>query len=79
MWFLLFLGLCCFGGWWLLRPKAVNPYIEEHKARQLNDDLYEDYIKWMDKKGHGLPIDKLKRQEEIDFKKDMKDFFGGKG
>lgn len=55
------------------KPPLENPYIEEHKMRMFNDMMYEDYIKWMDKNGHGLPVDKIKTPEEIRFEQEMKD------
>lgn len=46
-----------------------NPYVKEHENRVLNDSYYEDYLKWLDEKGGGLPIDKIKSKEEKEFLK----------
>ncbi|WP_299153062.1 hypothetical protein [uncultured Christiangramia sp.] len=48
-----------------------NPYIQAHKMRQNNDQMYEEYLNWMDRTGGGLPIDKIKTPEERRFEKQM--------
>jgi len=35
-----------------------NPYIIEQKARMKNDRNFEEYQKWMRKKGDGFPLEK---------------------
>ena len=52
-------------------PKKVNPYIQAHEIRQINDANYEDYIKWLDKNNHALPIDKIKTAEELEFERKL--------
>lgn len=41
-----------------------NPYIAEQKARMWNNKKYEEYEKWMRKKGEGIPIEKVITQDE---------------
>lgn len=53
------------------KPVHTNPYIRAHKLRNENDQLYEDYLSWMDKNNKGLPIDKKKTKEELDFEKQL--------
>ena len=50
-----------------------NPYIEAHKRRLINDAWYEDYLKWMDHNGGGMPMDKVKTPEEQQFEKKYND------
>lgn len=44
--------------------KPINPYIEAQKTIMENDKNYEDYLKWMDEKGSGVPLNKLMTEEE---------------
>ncbi|MHC0442316.1 hypothetical protein [Flavobacterium sp. 3-210] len=41
-----------------------NPYIIEQKARMKNDLNFEEYQKWMRKKGDGFPIQKVMTSDE---------------
>lgn len=41
-----------------------NPYIQMHEIKDLNDTNYDDYLKWLDKKGHGVPIPKINTPED---------------
>jgi hypothetical protein len=43
-----------------------NPYIAEQKARMWNTRMYEEYEKWMRKKGEGIPIEKIVTQDEYE-------------
>lgn len=47
------------------KPTISNPYIEAHKYKLRNDKMYDDYIDWLDKKGEGVPIPKIKSPEDI--------------
>ena len=57
----------------LTKPKAPtppdNPYITNHKYRQLNDKWYDEYLDWLDKTGGDLPIKKELTQEEWEFER----------
>lgn len=44
--------------------ESKNPYIVEQKARMWNDRMYEEYEKWMRKKGDGIPIEKIVTRDE---------------
>lgn len=48
---------------------SKNPYILHHKVVDHNEKNYDDYLKWLDKKGGGLPVDKIKTAEEKNFEK----------
>ena len=41
-----------------------NPYIAAHKAKMLNDKNYEEYLDWMAKHGHGVPVPKAMTRED---------------
>ncbi len=69
--------------WWklcmffyrLISPKKAvisNPYIEAHKAKIRNDKWYDEYIFWMEKNGHGVPIQQIKSPEDIEAEKKIK-------
>jgi hypothetical protein len=49
-----------------------NPYILNHKYRQLNDRNYEAYLKWLDKTKGELPIKKELSEEELKFEQEIK-------
>jgi hypothetical protein len=48
----------------MIAKKKVNPYIEAQKNIEANNKNYEDYLLWMDKKGSGVPLEKIKTIEE---------------
>ncbi|PHQ27706.1 hypothetical protein, partial [Leeuwenhoekiella nanhaiensis] len=52
----------------LFLPKE-NPYIKIHQAKIKNDKTYSEYLKWLDKNGGDIPIDKELTKEEISFQK----------
>lgn len=47
--------------------KSDNPYVQAHLMRRNNDQMYEEYIDWLDKTGGDLPIDKIRSREEERF------------
>ena len=49
-----------------------NPYIEAQRRRDQNDRWYDEYISWMDHNGGGMPINKVKTPEEMEFEKKYK-------
>jgi FtsZ-interacting cell division protein ZipA len=46
------------------RKRNSNLYIQTEKLKIKNDRDYEAYLKWMDKQGNGVPMEKLKTREE---------------
>jgi len=52
-----------------------NPYIEAHLIRRRNDNDYEEYLKWLDDNGGGLPINKILTREEWEFKQQLDNAF----
>ena len=54
------------------KKKESNPYIMYHEMRSLNDQHYEDYLKWMDKHNKGLPVEKILTKEEWEFEQQLK-------
>lgn len=51
-----------------------NPYIIEQKARMYNDQQYEDYLKWMRKKGEGMIIEKVMTKDEFEANEKIKKY-----
>lgn len=41
-----------------------NPYIKYHKSKIKNDNDYQDYLKWLEKEGSGVPVDKVVTPED---------------
>ena len=54
------------------RSKEKNPYIQYHKFKNQNDQNYDDYLKWLEKEGHGVPIDKIVSREDFEAEKKIK-------
>lgn len=54
-----------------LEGKNNNPYINSHLQRRKNDANYERYLDWLNRTGGGLPIDKVKFEEEIKFERKL--------
>ncbi len=46
------------------KPKTRNPYIQMHQIKDKNDQNYDEYLKWLDKKGYGVPVPKIQTPEE---------------
>lgn len=46
------------------QAKEKNPYIQYHKFKNQNDQNYDDYLKWLEKEGHGVPINKVVSKED---------------
>ena len=51
--------------------KNSNPYITAHKVKFKNDKDYDNYLRWLNKKGGDMPIDKLKSIQELQFEKQL--------
>lgn len=51
--------------------KSDNPYIVQHRMRNHNDKMYDEYIEWMSKHHPGIPVDKYKFPEEHAFDKEI--------
>lgn len=45
--------------------REENPYIRYHKFKNRNDENYDEYLEWLEKEGHGVPIDKVKMPEDV--------------
>lgn len=54
------------------KPNLENPYISEHLARRINERSYEEYLKWLDEEGIGLPIDEILTRKEWEFQQKLK-------
>lgn len=48
----------------LISKRKTNPYISAQKEIIKNDKDYYDYLRWMSKKGSGVPLEKMKTIEE---------------
>lgn len=48
------------------KPKEkLNPYIEYHKMKMVNDENYEEYLEWTkNKEVYGTPLEKFEAPEE---------------
>ncbi|WP_445454104.1 hypothetical protein [Flavobacterium sp. 25HG05S-40] len=46
------------------RRMNSNPYINAEKLKIKNEKDYKKYLKWMDKKGNGVPMPMVKAREE---------------
>jgi hypothetical protein len=48
------------------KPKEkLNPYIEYHKMKMVNDDNYEEYLEWTkNKEVYGTPLEKVEAPDE---------------
>ena len=44
-----------------------NTYITSHRIKMANDEMYDQYLEWLDKNGGDLPFEKWKTQEEKQF------------
>ena len=44
-----------------------NPYIKAHLSKKKGDTTYQEYLKWLDKNGGDMPLEKLKTKEELEF------------
>lgn len=54
-----------------------NKYIRLHQARIKNKKQYRQYLRWMSKHGHELPIDEVKSRAEIEFENELNDLMKG--
>lgn len=80
--FIIALGILACYGWVKLvmylfwpKKKTANPYIEAHRQKMLNDQNYDDYIKWLDKNGGGIPFSKVETKEEKEADQAIKKLF----
>ena len=51
--------------------KGKNRYIQKHKARIKNDADYQEYLRWMEKRRHDLPLDKVESMREREFEVEL--------
>ena len=47
--------------------KRDNPYIQAHRIKMMNDDMYQEYLEWLDRSGGDMPFEKWKTREEQAF------------
>lgn len=50
--------------WEELQKQNENPYIKYQKFKSKNDENYEEYLKWLEKEGDGVPIEKFTSPED---------------
>lgn len=53
------------------KKKHINPYIAIHKNKWQNERDYEEYIKWLDKKGGDLPLKEVKMNDDLEVLKQV--------
>lgn len=58
--------LFVFFGWLLFGDKTENPYIKTHKRKWKNELHYQEYLKWLDKRGGDLPLMEVKFKEDVE-------------
>lgn len=52
-----------------------NPYIEAQKFKDVNDELYKNYIDWLDKNGGDVPFEKVKFNQDVSADKKIEKLF----
>ena len=52
-----------------------NPYIDYHKSKMKNDKDYDEYLKWLDKNGNGVPVEKQLTPEDKKAENKIKKLF----
>ena len=59
---------------WEERQKQnENPYIKYQKFKSKNDENYDEYLRWMEKHGDGVPVEKFTTPEDAKAEKKYKD------
>ena len=53
--------------------KDDNLYVVAHRQKMKNDDMYQEYLEWLDKNGGDIPLEKWKTAEERQFEKKFQD------
>lgn len=51
---------------WLIFGDRENPYIKTHKRKWKNEVHYQEYLKWLDKKGGDMPLKEVKFKEDVE-------------
>lgn len=63
-------------GFWIFgkpqRREQFNPYIKAHKRKWKAEKKYQDYLKWLDKKGGDVPIAEVKHKADAEAQKEIK-------
>jgi hypothetical protein len=57
------------------KRKSTNAYINAHKLKMKNDKDYEEYLKWLEKNGEGVPFNKVTTPEEKKAENKIKNLF----
>ena len=52
--------------------KNDNPYIVAHRFKMQHDDMYQEYLQWLDKNGGDIPFEKWKTEEEQNFEQKIR-------
>jgi len=62
-------------GFWIFgksqRQEQFNPYIKAHKKKWKMQKRYQEYLKWLDKKGGDVPFDEIKYKPEAEAFKEI--------
>lgn len=62
--------LFCYFGFivicWALFGKKENPYIKTHKRKWQNNTDYQEYLRWLDRQGGDVPLNKADFKEDFD-------------
>ena len=55
------------------RIESENEYVIKQKIIDENDKKYDEYLKWMQRKSNGIPMEKIKTKEEFEAEKKIND------
>lgn len=60
-----------FIGYLIFGKKKENPYIRLHKNKWKNETDYQQYLKWLDKKGGDVPLKQAKFNDEKEVEREL--------
>lgn len=60
-----------FVGWLFFGNKTENPYIKTHKRKWKNERDYQEYLRWLDKKGGDSPLNEVKFVNDLEILKEV--------
>lgn len=55
----------------LIFRKKENPYIKTHKRKWKNERDYQEYLRWLDKKGGDSPLNEVKFVNDLEILKEV--------
>ena len=62
-------------GFWIFgkrqRTEQFNPYIKAHLRKWKYEKWYQEYLKWLDKKGGDIPLPEIKTPEDVKAEKEI--------